>query len=145
MNSKTKIGILTRSPLWKACLQREMGQSEISWALDIDQLIEEVATQELSTVIIELLPGTIVDDCHKVLLASRNLHQTRFFAVGDGQLRFWLPLILTCGFADCCRSAGRLPKLVSLVRFVEKNCFQASETIEEKVLKGLPWKPARQI
>ena len=143
MNSKTKIAILTHTPLWKACLQRELGQTEISWALDIDQLLEEVATQHRSTVIVELLPGSILDDCHKILLASRHLHQTRFFAVGDDRLRFWLPLILTCGFADCCRSVGRLPKLVAQARFVEKNGFQENETIEEKVLKGLPWKTAR--
>ena len=126
-------------------MQRELGQSEISWALDIDQLIQEVATQDLPSVIVELSPKSIVDDCDKVLLASRHLPQTRFFAVGGAQLRSWLPLILTCGFAGCCRSAGGLPKLVSLVRFVEKSRFQEKETIEEKVLKGLPWKPARQI
>ena len=139
--SKTKIAILTHTPLWKACLQREFAQQEISWALDIDQLMQEVANRNWSTVIVELVSESIVEDCQKVLLASRHIHQTRFFAVGNARLRDWLPLILTCGFAECCCNPGKLPKLVSQALIVDKHGFQENETIEEKVFKRLPWKP----
>ena len=74
-----KIAILTRTPLWKACLQRNFHQTEISWALDIDTLVEEVAGQELLTVIIELVPAAIVEDCRKVLLTSQALPANPFF------------------------------------------------------------------
>jgi hypothetical protein len=139
-----KIAILTRTPLWKACLQRNFHQTEISWALDIDTLMEEVAEQELLTVIIELLPVSIVEDCRKVRLTSQHCHRTRFFAVGDRKLQSWLPLIRVCGFADCCRDVGALSKLISRVRRKDETCSRDNLTIEERVLSELPWKPVRQ-
>ena len=144
MEPTKKIVILTRSALWKACLQRNFNPTEISWALDIDALLEEVAVQTRPAVVIELVLDSIVEDCRKVLLTSQHCHRTRFFAVGDGNLQPWLPLIRVCGFADCCRNVGALPKLISQVRREDESFPRDNLTIEERVLTGLPWKPVRQ-
>lgn len=136
-----QIAILAQTPLWKAWLRRNFNQTEISWALDIDALMKEVAEEECLTVIIELTPATIVEDCCKVRLSTQHCDQTCFFAVGDGKLQPWLPLIRVCGFADCCIKAEAMPKLISRIRHNVENHSPDNLTIEQRVSSELPWKP----
>lgn len=141
MGQTRQIAILTRTPLWKAWLERSLEPKEVSRALDIDTLIKEVAREEWHAVIIQLLPATIVQDCRKVQLVSQQCDQTRFFAVGDRKLEPWLPLIRVCGFADCCVTAEAVPKLISRIRRNSEVYSPDNLTIEQRVSSKLPWNP----
>ena len=144
MESKARTLVLARTPFWKACLQRGLDGTEISWALDIDSLLQEAAAKQPSTVVIELAQDCVVEDCRKIFRCSDHCYRTRFFGVAGGNLRAWLPLIRVCGFVDCCCDVGALPKLIWRIRRNDQTCHVKKVSIEERVLIGLPWKSVRQ-
>ena len=138
-----KISIFARSPSWKSCFKREFAGKNLSWALDIDGLLKEVAQFTGRAVVVELTADTIADDCRRVFLASNQANQTRFFAVGDIGLTPWLPLIRVCGFADCCLSIGDQSGFVSRISTHFKTLADSDQTMEERIIERLPWRPAR--
>ncbi len=144
METKARILILARTPLWKACLQRGLDGSEISWALDVDSLLQEAAVKQPPTVVIELVQDGLEENCRKIFFGSVRCYRTRFFAVAGEDLRQWLPLIRVCGFVDCCSHVGALPKLIWQIRRNDQTCHLEELSIEEKVQIGLPWKSVRQ-
>lgn len=149
MDIAKKISILTRTSAGKSAVEQQLANNNISWALDIDGLLGEVATATgSSAAIIELKLDTIVDDCHKVFQASvANSSDLRIFAVGASEIKHWLPLIRVSGFSACwhtlaCLNQMRLPINRHFQSRRSQNQFSDDETIEERVWASLPWKPA---
>jgi hypothetical protein len=150
MGTGSKIFILSHSVHHNSRLMDLFPGQRLSWALDIDGLLKEVAgSKEFSTAIIELRVGSgmdsgigsVIEDCEKVFqLAICNASNTNFFAIGSDELRPWLPLIRNCGFSGYF-PAEKLPDLKIPIERQQQIRGYAEDTIEERVHADLPWSP----
>ena len=143
--TRTSFCVLARSVAWKSSLEKRLpecsGQARIAWALDIDDLLSEVALSGVTFVIVELHKNSVAEDCRKISLATTDLPQARFFALADADLKNWLPLIRVCGFTDCYGSVERLDRLASMIRRHIQSQPVDEKSVEERVCESLPWKP----
>ncbi len=142
ISSKMKISILSHSPYHNSRLSDQFSSHRLSWALDIDGLLKEVAVaQEASIAIVELRSQTLAKDCEKVFqLAICNASNAVFFAIGGEEIRPWLPLVRHCGFAGYF-PPERLRELRIPIERQQRNRGYTEDSIEDQVFAGLPWTP----
>ncbi len=133
------IRVFSHTSLWKSLLKRSFDNQKIIWALDADDLINEVDHGVTDVAILELASPSLVSDCHKVFQATIGGCQTRFFAVGNATLEPWLPVIRVCGFSDCCQSPAHLERFKARITTYLGNRTKEPMSVEDWVANNLPW------
>jgi hypothetical protein len=137
------LSAFTRSSAWKSIIERRFSNAKICWALDIDDVLAEVAGVQHRPVIIELTANQLESDCRKVLLASNHPCQARFFAVGSSWLEDYLAAVRSSGFVDACCSIAQFDHLQRLIHRQFQHAATLDLSVEEQVIESLPWKPIR--
>jgi hypothetical protein len=146
--SQPSFCVLTRSLAWKFAMEYQLcegfRQAKVVWALDIDDLLSEVAASNATVTIVELNQDSVVDDCRKIDKATTGLPRARFFAVAEPGLKNWLPLIRVCGFADSYWSVHRLERMTNAIRRCMQTLSNDAKSIEDRVSERLPWRPCSE-
>jgi len=141
MTDLRNIFVFVRSPAWNVHLRRRFPNAHLVWALDIDALLSEVARAESGVAIIELTEDSIIQDCLKVGMASREPGKRRFFAVSGETLQPWRPLIETAGFSELFDRFSQIARLETMVHRHFQSVPASPDTIEDTIQNSLPWNP----
>ncbi len=137
------LSVFVRTAAWKAIVEQRFSNAKIRWALDIDDVLAEVALDRHRPVILELDENQLESDCRKVLLASNHPCQARFFAAGSSWLENYRVLVRASGFVDACCSIAEFKHLQQLIERQFQHAASFPLSIEEQVIENLPWKPVR--
>jgi hypothetical protein len=136
-----RIGVLTRSRLWNSLLKRRLCQQDIDWAIDVDELLSRDVSHPPEVAILELNVGSLPADCQLIFERVAAGSPTKYFAVGDSNLLFWLPWIRGCGFLDNCFGLSDFEHFASTIETVLDCGKSDAIDIETWVEQNLPWKP----
>lgn len=140
-----KISILTRSQSWSSLMANRFCDIKICWALDIDDVLMEVAQSVGRPVVIELAEHHLESDCVKIAAAANRTSQSRFFAVADNWCQPYSASIRSSGFVDVCSSIAEFDHLEQLIRRQLLRSVTDSRSIEQRVRDGLPWIPTENL
>jgi len=145
MHAAWKIAVLTRSIAWKSSIERllmrELSQGKIAWALDIEDLMSEVADQTHAAGVVELTVEHAVSDIRYLNLHRANCPAARFFAVGDEWLKDESLTLRECGFSGDCHSLMHLHRLTKWLKRHLSKLPPADLSLEELLAEQLQIKP----
>ncbi|MFK7770017.1 MAG: hypothetical protein AB8B55_22605 [Mariniblastus sp.] len=147
------IVVSAQSENWCSMIRRKIGKDaelpihapvvKVSWLLHAKNLIDEAIKSDATVAIVEISSANILETCQKLAPLANNSYQLKLFAIGDGGLSNWQPLLRAAGFAGWYWSLLQSQELCRAIRAHQRNTPRKLKSIEDCTTALLPWRAAK--
>jgi hypothetical protein len=129
-------------------LRRNLGDGgNLSWALDINNMIFEASLADGAACVVELdsKSNQFAEQCQRLSLFSNNPYGARLFVVGDNGLNTVSSIFRQLDVAFICHSAMRVLPLVETIHRHHQSQSLEPISIETWAEQNLPWQNQSQF